>query len=403
MSVLGFFQKGISFKQIQVWIVGSYFLITALSGFLTLTTSHGEFIVKLYFILIFLFSFKYLITEGKSLDWIFMFFLLFIILSSFVQNYNYSLFFDGLFGLSNMFFFLIARSKLLQVGDIIKKGIPIYVVVSFIGLILFILMPSWYLEWKMRNGHVWEEGHILEMTRLSSFWSYPYWISYGGAIIYTYILYSLYLNNNYNWKDVALLIYIMLILILAQQRTPLFWLILITIAYLLYKFTKGKVIPILVAISMSTALYLTTFVFVPKDYTERFIDKIEVVIEDASYLQKRTAMLSSFHDNDISFWGDGIGRYGHAALGASNRVITDQNGWKILFENGIFGCIGYLFFLLYAIVYGLKKRGTLFCLGIILFYLVGMFGANCLCNYQQYSPILWFCLGSLFNNNKLIT
>ena len=66
-----------------------------------------------------------------------MFFIISMILSSFVQNYEYALFSDGIFGLSNMFFFLIARCKKMRVDDIIINGIPIYFVVSLIGLVLF--------------------------------------------------------------------------------------------------------------------------------------------------------------------------------------------------------------------------------------------------------------------------
>ena len=48
MQALGSISKIISLSKLQIWIVGGYFLITALSGFLTLTTLHGEFIVMLF-------------------------------------------------------------------------------------------------------------------------------------------------------------------------------------------------------------------------------------------------------------------------------------------------------------------------------------------------------------------
>ena len=70
------------------------------------------------------------------------------------------------------------------------------IAVSLIGLYLYLAQPSWYIAWKLQSTTEFSsESRILEMTRLSAFWQYPYWVSYGCALLYHYKLYTMFTSN----------------------------------------------------------------------------------------------------------------------------------------------------------------------------------------------------------------
>ena len=104
----------------------------------------------------------------------------------------------------------------------------------------------------------------------------------------------------------------------------------------------------------------------------------------------------------ITFWGDGIGRYGHEAYYSGKMAITDQQYLKIMYETGYFGIICYSIFILLVVIRGIRNfKDNLFELGIIFFYLMAMTGANCLSVTGQHCIVFWFCCGRIFNKSCL--
>ncbi len=387
--------NSISISHLFTYVLGGYFIVTALAGFVEMLGYNGGAISRLYIYLIILYSLKFLLTNAKFLDYIFLLFILVLVISSLINNYNDHLFNVGLHEISYMSFFYLARSKTLNGNRIIKQGIPVYIIVCIIGLYLFIAMPSWYMDYKMKEWFLrWDKDRILEMMRLSAFWQYPYWISYGGAIIYTFLLYHSYLNKRMERIMIVLLAFIFLTLLLAQQRTPIYWVLFISIAYGVVK----KKISIILGIFLFTIIIFASNI-VSSDFVDKFINKIEDASNVSTFIQKRQDIFSSFYKKEISVFGDGIGRYSHDAYILFRQdAITDHNYMKILYENGIFGCLGFSFFIIYSIIKGIKNlKNSIFELCIVFYYIVGMLGANCISNGQQHAAIFWFCCGSLTN------
>ena len=88
---------------------------------------------------------------------------------------------------------------------------------------------------------------------------------------------------------------------------------------------------------------------------------------------------------NISFWGDGIGRYGHGAFFEGSISVTDQQYIQLLYETGLFGLLYNVLMLLICLILGFKHFDKCkFEVGVILFYLLAM----------------WYCCGVVIFKTK---
>lgn len=115
------------------------------------------------------------------------------------------------------------------------------IAVSLIGLYLYLAQPSWYIAWKLQSTTEFSsESRILEMTRLSAFWQYPYWVSYGCALLYHYKLYTMF-TSNVKKQDVLVIFFLFFIIVLTQQRAPLLFIVLSTVFFISTHLYKIKI------------------------------------------------------------------------------------------------------------------------------------------------------------------
>ena len=104
----------------------------------------------------------------------------------------------------------------------------------------------------------------------------------------------------------------------------------------------------------------------------------------------------------MTFWGDGIGRYSHLAYQQNKLAITDCQYIQTLHETGYFGLIGYILLFIYLIVNGMRNiKLNIFEIGVLIFYLIAMIGANPLSNQGIHTIFLWICCGRIINNDCL--
>ena len=393
--------KKISFTFISTFVLSSYFLISALNGFTNAFFARSY--MSIYLLLIVVFSFKHLLSESKVIDWLFLLFVLLIISSSLMQNYESELFSEGIRYIPLLLCFLLGRGNLYKEHHLFKYGIYVYVIVSLIGLYLFFTMPAWYLDFKMDGWYINDsESRILEMMRLSAFWQYPYWISYGGAIFFTYIICNSFKKINFDKKNVILLVFISLIVILAQQRVAILWIVILIMTFALKNVVLDKKKYILPFFVILFVLGFILFSFLSDEFIGRFIYKFDALSED-NFLKRRSDLFSFVYDKEISFFGDGIGRYGHKAFVLFRRnAITDQGYLKILHENGIFGIIGFSLLILYSTIVGVHNfKNNLFEIFVVIFFLISMMGSNSIFMHDTHALVFWLCLGRLSNVTRL--
>ena len=402
------------FAFLQKWsfvIVSYYFLLFALNGLLNLLGMGN--IAKLDLLIMLagtVITISYLRKQITPLDIFIICFIGAIAFIGITKDYDKELWYIGCRGqLYYTIFFFVGRHYKTQNIQIFKKGLWPFLIVCAIGLYLFILSPAWYMNYKLSMWDSAEgisDSRFLEMTRLSAFWVYPYWISYGCAIMYTYILAITYQKGYMNKKNIFILIFIILIALLTQQRAPLAVMAAITTLYIIVGFFKKKKAGH-ISIKLSI-IYFLLFVFgmitvfttiVEADFFYRFIEKIEALDDLSVFLQERSDIFSNFYTKEITLFGDGIGKYSGSAYRLGKQAITDQQYLLILYETGYWGCLGYGIIILIILAKGIKHLSqNYFELIIISFYLLAMTGSNSLSNFGQHIAIFWICCGRVCNN-----
>lgn len=406
--------KSIAFiKKWSFKIVNNYFLLFAINGFLgmigLMSIAKLDLLIMLSATVI---AILYLSKQITTLDFFIISFICTIALIGFLQNYDTDLWYFGCRGqLYYTIFFFIGRYSSNNIR-IFQKGLWPFLLVCVIGLILYIASPSWYLDFKMQmwdgSGEI-LDNRVLEMSRLSAFWEYPYWVSYGCAIMYSCVIIQTYIKGYMNKKEIFILLFIAFIAILTQQRAPLFIIALVTVLYIFAGlFKKKKVGHISLRVSIGYFLLLSVcmialFLSVIDIYMlSRLLEKIEVLENASIFIDDRANIFSDFSTKKISFWGDGIGRYSSAAFHLGKPAITDQQYLLMLHETGYFGCIGYMIIGLIVLIRGFKYFSLNYIeLVVILFFLMAMTGANCLSSFMQHVAIFWICCGRICNTQLL--
>lgn len=354
-------------------------------------------------------SFNKLRNQTTSMDLFIIFFSISIAISSLSNVYPQTFWFAGIrYQLFSIIFFFVGESSYLKDWSFFDKSTTPVLVVCFIGLILYIISPDWYVAYKLSGFTDNEGGRFLEMTRLSAFWTYPYWVSYGSGIIYFYLLFKSYKKGKITTKIAFSLIFLAIIMLLAQQRAPIAFVALITLALLVKSLFDGRKRSfsayVLLLLLVLVCCISIAFSFLDQDRLIFMLSKFESLMAggNSSFLKDRTDIFSDFYSKQITFWGDGIGRYGHEAYFSGKMSITDQQYLKIMYETGYFGIICYSIFILSVIIRGVRNfKDNLFELGIIFFYLMAMTGANCLSITGQHCIVFWFCCGRIFNKSCL--
>ena len=111
-----------------------------------------------------------------------------------------------------------------------------------IGLILFFWMPSWYVNYKIGQGNIWNSTGFYEIMRLSSFWTHPYFVGYSSLFVIVYILNLRILYGVKRDYYFIILIISFLALIFAQQRVSIALVLLFLDAFNVYEITPLRLI-----------------------------------------------------------------------------------------------------------------------------------------------------------------
>lgn len=323
------------------------------------------------------------VKKMEGIDILLLIFLLCISLSSAFNNYSTDLFYYGLrYQILLTIFFFVGKSEWFADWKFFDKMQMPIIAVSLIGLYLYLAQPSWYIAWKLQSTTEFSsESRILEMTRLSAFWQYPYWVSYGCALLYHYKLYTMF-TSNVKKQDVLVIFFLFFIIVLTQQRAPLLFIVLSTVFFYIYSFcTKSKYqykkFRRILNISIIALVMGTLYVLLNVLDEDRILFMINKIISadsgNTSFLSERLGLYKDFQSMPVTFWGDGIGRYSHLAYQQNKLAITDCQYIQTLHETGYFGLIGYILLFIYLIVNGMRNiKLNIFEIGVLIFYLIAL-------------------------------
>lgn len=354
-------------------------------------------------------SFKYFKTNVvDGFDYLMIFTILLISFLGYVKNPYKDLYKLGLlWEILPMLAFFIGKDKNNKNGDLVlKNGIVAVMITGAIGLALYILQPGWYLNYKLSVLTDVTDFMWLEMTRLSAFWQYPYWMSYGVALIYIFILGKFVIDGQYKNKVMIFtLFFLFLISILTQQRASIGGILMATIVYvIIYKgLSKKQILSVLLySFIIIIILYATFYLlssFLDLSRLDFILSKYEVFENSKNnFLSDRAEIFDNMKDIPKTMFGDGLGLYSHGADSKGlKHYITDQGYMKMLYETGYLGLVLRMYLILCCLLKAIHnfRNCHVECLVIIVF-LVSLFGANSLSALQMHNIVFWFCCGHIW-------
>lgn len=399
-------------RKLYIYILENYFLLTALFGFLEMLSIHYfeyNYIIQLSLLFV---GVSLIIGEKHNkIDEILILTIFIIVLSGyFLCPYNI-LYKVGVTGeMIPMFAYFIGKSEFCNNDKIFEKGVCVIAIVSIIGLWLYITQPAWYLNFRLSRIDNITDHAYLEMTRLSAFWEYPYWVSYGVAILYCFVLGQTLIEHKLSKKiGYSLLFFFAIISLLTQQRASIGIIVLATIVYNIYNRkinnkSYAGIIKVCIIISfVLILLYLIISHFLDETRIDFIFSKFIELNERDNFIEDRAGIFDNMHDVPISFWGDGLGLYSHSADSMGlKHYITDQGYMKMIYETGIIGSVLRIIIIATCFLKGLRdKRIYYFEITVIIMIMVSLFGANSLSSMQMHNIIFWICCGRI-NNNILL-
>ena len=339
----------------------------------------------------------------KLVDRLVLIFVFYSFLSCLSMSFSYEIINDWFramaFGTLGYFVARGMKQNQYRIFDTMKFVFP---AICIIALFLYFHPTSWYLNYKL-NYEKLSDYMIIELTRLSGFWEYPYFISYGCFIYLTYFSLKYYNQGLSLEKSMyAFFPVVALACFFAQQRVAIVFVIcLYALFHFLLFISKRYSIKKLLVCDIIIILFSGSFVVALKNVVS--LDTFDYIVErmvegtiDRELVTTRFDMFADESSIKDMFIGDGYGSHSRS----SNSAISDNQFLNIYAEFGIIG-----FILLYLpIVCSLFKairrhRFYLFELCILLFYLAAMTGANPINSPDLHPFLFWYCLG-LINNNR---
>lgn len=320
-------------------------------------------------------------------------FMLYQLCSCIFSSYNLAIYYYGVKSqIMPMAFYFIGRNVLVA-DDRLLKGMKWPMMLAFVaGLILYFWSPDWYMARKvaMLAGDA-SKTKYFEVTRLSSFWPWSYAMGYGALYFILYFSKDV-LKEKPDRAMYAYLAVAMLVMFFAQLRASIAFFFLYILFISIYGNISKKRITTLWAFVGGTALALAFWLLEFGD--TKYLDYVlgRSVNSGGNIIGDRFGQFASFWN--VSAFGEGLGKYGHAALMYDKPCIADCEYIRLMAELGVVGCA--LFFLIYFSLLSkafFLRRFLLFECCVLLFFLVAMIGASPLENASMQPFLLWYSLG----------
>ena len=340
--------------------------------------------------------------KWNALDFIVVFYVIYMFLSGIWGDVRTELYVDGIVGqIMPVSMYFIARGKWFK-DNAFLENMRWPLLFSFVcAIYLYFSMPSWYVDFKTQNWtHELSGTNYYEHMRLSGFWPWSYFLGYASLFFIMYELKKNVFSSNCSHYQLVLLIPAFLVLFLAQQRVSIAFCFLYIIFIIIYsKKNNQNTYSILLKWTIFSCFVLAAFVlFVISSFDKDLIDYIleRSVNSESNIVSDRFKLFGKF-SGTISLMGLGLGHNSHLARDYGPNSITDCDYLRILNEIGVIG-----FFILITIIIVSLLRGycnlksSFYEFSIILFLLVAMIGAAPLEHLPLHPYMYWYCIGRIF-------
>lgn len=308
-----------------------------------------------------------------------------------------------------MIFYFVGKSAGKRTGIWYRNFLIAMLMLSVIGLVLYIAAPQFYIEWNYEWSYISKADASTMRVRMNSVVGSTIlsFMMIAGMLASAYFLAPSPEDNlmskgafarsrNRIWWSIINIALCLLVAIMSNQRSGLVAaaLVIVYVNYLLV--FQLEIIPkkYFVIEIIAVAVALAGLCVVKLDYVLKFWWRIASL---PSAVSERSEQWIAAVNNMYSTWlGNGIGANGHKALGVEGaHIIADGGLIKIYCEDGVLGFSVFVFMLILTFKKGLSNIRKYFTeIGIIAVALLQSIGSNILA-FQLCTPIFWFAIGRI--------
>lgn len=395
-------------RRIASPLLANYWAFFVLLSFVYMFFPQGlMLLVDLYLLAIFFSTYKPF--RFTKLDWLVCFYIAYCLISYTFSDYPFSVFFYGVrWSIIPMSMYFVAKS----VNSVdyfsffwgLRKPV---LVACFCGILLYYIQPGFYMDYKFANWDLTalSDNALMEVSRFSSFWTHSYCISYLCLFLllrdYKLIIFDYKLLKTKGNRMLLEVVFLFSIIAIAQQRVVIAYATLSFFFLYAYSFLMrngalvrmSKILSVYLALGVVMGLFAS--LLLGDVFVQYVADRTFGYEGDEGMVEDRFAL---FEDSirRISLFGEGFGKYGHAALDYKMPSITDCDYIRLPCEIGVLG------FLILAIIFVVSLlRGVLIFHKVLVetlvvaFYPVAMIGAAPIYVTYMHPCMLWFCMGRI--------
>lgn len=304
-------------------------------------------------------------------------------------------------------FYFIARSSKFKSDEFFENMKLPLLFAMICGMFFYFFSPVFYITYKMNviwnavNADVDElSGYLLyEMTRLSSFWPHSYFIGYSSLFLFIYASKKIIVDNCYKKIDIACFALSFFCLFFAQQRVSiafcLLYFVLLTACATLKNLPSKNHLYLLwlTAIIFGVMIFIIAILVIGTDFVEYILDRS--INYKGNMIVDRFDLFKAFFSR-LSFWGEGLGKYGHGAVEFGFVSVPDCDYIRVPSELGFVGLGMLMSICLISLIKGFNIfKYAIFEVCCLSFCLVAMLGAAPW-ELGTLQPFLyWFCIGHI--------
>ncbi len=286
-------------------------------------------------------------------------------------------------------------------------------VCMFIGIILYVTTPSWFVERRIEianmtswSGTTYDENSVLSHMRFSSYLIESYEAQTFAMFALATSLF-VFFKKNYNekqWFGVSLILINYVAAILTQQRVAMVAATFSVLFYYLYGKIKGRRKQSKILIHTFTLIVFLAIIVIPIYFGDRaeqlqssLIDRMDNMSVSGA-LQERNYQKAIFDSWTMPITGKGLGSGGAIAGSYGLPHVNDAGYYQMLYEIGIIGSMLFVILIGRTLIRAIKHMKVyLIELVIIMFFLVALLGANILnFGYMVVVPF-WYAIGRVWN------
>lgn len=339
-----------------------------------------------------------MVLKWKTMDFVVLISMLYCIVSYAFSDYSFSFYYYGIKNqLCMMFFYFIGRVSCLDSNGFIDNMKWPMTIVIVAGILLYFFPPSWYISFRY-SFIQYAEGtaSFYEYSRMSSFFLHPYFLGFGSCFFVIYLVKCILIDSEYTTGNYCLLLLALFTLVFSQMRVAIAYTLLFlcfTSFYTIIGNQKNKSFLkfIVILVLLSIILYFVLSKTINTDFMDYIMNR--TTQKEGNLIEERFNQFSDYYKY-ISFWGNGLGRFGHYAEKVTHISIADNDYIRLLSEVGYIGTIVILIPIFYSIIRGFTRiRKCFFETFTLLFFPFAMLGATPLEVPNQHVFLLWFCVG----------